>query len=80
MSKRKPLEIEFEEQPAPPAEARESTYWICGECADARSWKCEGRSVTMMHGFCGWCWSAEQTTLIPVIDFSGPDGKRSIWD
>lgn len=58
---------------------RTGKYWICGTCAGAKQWKAPAWAVTCVRGLCGWCKRDDETTLIPVVDFSGPD-KVAIWD
>lgn len=60
-------------------EMRASKYWICGACADEKQWMAPEWGVTAISGLCGHCDRVDETSLVPVIDFSGP-GKKAIWD
>lgn len=54
-------------------------YWICMECAAKKQWAPPSWPVTITVGLCGWCDCEEETTLIPIVDFTGP-GMKAIWD
>ncbi len=55
-------------------------YWICGDCADKKGWKLVPWPVTCTAGLCGWCDREDDTTVIPICDFTGPKGKKATWD
>lgn len=62
------------------SEERMSKYWICWSCAGSKQWKLHKDAVvTCTSGLCGHCHREDETTLIPVVDFYGPD-KKAIWD
>lgn len=59
---------------------RTGKYWICDECAEAKQWKAPQWAVTVISGLCGHCARPDEVMLTPTVDFSGPNGKRAIWD
>lgn len=60
---------------------RQGKYWICSTCATLKSWYLPNPyGITCISGLCGWCDSNREETLIPVVDYSGPEGKKAIWD
>lgn len=59
---------------------RTDKYWICDNCAELKKWVGPQWAVTCILGLCGWCNREDETTLTPCCDFSGPNGKKAIWD
>lgn len=56
-------------------------YWICSDCAALKDWTLPNpNGITCTEGKCSWCESGKMEMLVPVCDFSGPKGKRAIWD
>lgn len=62
------------------SEERQSKYWICNECAKKKEWVTPDWPVTAITGLCGWCSRIDDEFLIPTCDYSGPNGKRAVWD
>lgn len=59
---------------------REPKYWICGACAEAKLWRAPTWPVTVIRGLCSYCERPDETFLTPCCDFSGPNGKKAVWD
>lgn len=60
---------------------RQSTYWICDECADKnQDWKPPQGAITVIKGLCGHCERTDEVILIPVIDYDRGPGKRQVYD
>jgi hypothetical protein len=58
---------------------RQSTYWICGNCAEEKKWEPPQWPVTVIKGLCGHCDREDEVYLVPTCDCT-KNGKPGVWD